>query len=173
MSSALLGLPWEYVYFLLLLQTFFFPFTDGSFLAVGSHDNFIYIYSVTEGGRRYTRCGKCTVSHACFSTLVSLFLCYGLFNRVRFSVTFTSKQVILIACGNLFTFFAVSGSLKFHHTSWLVQRWEVYHVEFGRLWNSLLWVLLVDIHLQRLACLLFISLFITFSVINRWIGKVQ
>ncbi|XP_053359579.1 echinoderm microtubule-associated protein-like 3 isoform X2 [Clarias gariepinus] len=40
---------------------------DGSFLAVGSHDNFIYIYSVTEGGRRYTRCGKCT-GHSSFIT---------------------------------------------------------------------------------------------------------
>ncbi|XP_026793050.1 echinoderm microtubule-associated protein-like 4 isoform X1 [Pangasianodon hypophthalmus] len=40
---------------------------DGSFLAVGSHDNFIYIYSVTEGGRRYTRFGKCT-GHSSFIT---------------------------------------------------------------------------------------------------------
>uniref|UniRef100_A0A4W4GSA6 Protein kinase domain-containing protein n=1 Tax=Electrophorus electricus TaxID=8005 RepID=A0A4W4GSA6_ELEEL len=40
---------------------------DGSFLAVGSHDNFIYIYSVMEGGRRYTRFGKCT-GHSSFIT---------------------------------------------------------------------------------------------------------
>uniref|UniRef100_A0AAR2L2R0 HELP domain-containing protein n=1 Tax=Pygocentrus nattereri TaxID=42514 RepID=A0AAR2L2R0_PYGNA len=40
---------------------------DGSFVAVGSHDNFIYIYSVTEGGRRYTRFGKCT-GHSSFIT---------------------------------------------------------------------------------------------------------
>ncbi|XP_048850695.1 echinoderm microtubule-associated protein-like 4 isoform X2 [Brienomyrus brachyistius] len=40
---------------------------DGSFLAVGSHDNFIYIYSVTDGGRRYTRFGKCT-GHSSFIT---------------------------------------------------------------------------------------------------------
>uniref|UniRef100_A0A671MP39 Echinoderm microtubule-associated protein-like 3 n=1 Tax=Sinocyclocheilus anshuiensis TaxID=1608454 RepID=A0A671MP39_9TELE len=40
---------------------------DGSFLAVGSHDNFIYIYNVTEGGRRYTRFGKCT-GHSSFIT---------------------------------------------------------------------------------------------------------
>ncbi len=33
-------------------------------LAVGSHDNLIYIYNVTEGGQRYTRFGKCTVSKA-------------------------------------------------------------------------------------------------------------
>ncbi len=38
--------------------------TDGSFLAVGSHDNLIYIYNVTEGGQRYTRFGKCPVSKA-------------------------------------------------------------------------------------------------------------
>uniref|UniRef100_A0A8C2D3S3 EMAP like 3 n=1 Tax=Cyprinus carpio TaxID=7962 RepID=A0A8C2D3S3_CYPCA len=40
---------------------------DGSFLAVGSHDNLIYIYNVTEGGRRYTRFGKCT-GHSSFIT---------------------------------------------------------------------------------------------------------
>ncbi|XP_030635536.1 echinoderm microtubule-associated protein-like 3 [Chanos chanos] len=40
---------------------------DGSFLAVGSHDNFIYIYSVSEGGRRYARFGKCT-GHSSFIT---------------------------------------------------------------------------------------------------------
>uniref|UniRef100_A0A7N6B0J9 HELP domain-containing protein n=1 Tax=Anabas testudineus TaxID=64144 RepID=A0A7N6B0J9_ANATE len=40
---------------------------DGSFLAVGSHDNFIYIYSVTENGRRYNRFGKCN-GHSSFIT---------------------------------------------------------------------------------------------------------
>ncbi|XP_072315121.1 echinoderm microtubule-associated protein-like 2 [Eucyclogobius newberryi] len=40
---------------------------DGSFLAVGSHDNFIYIYSVTENGRRYSRFGKCN-GHSSFIT---------------------------------------------------------------------------------------------------------
>ncbi|XP_064207782.1 echinoderm microtubule-associated protein-like 3 isoform X1 [Anguilla rostrata] len=40
---------------------------DGSFLAVGSHDNFIYIYNVTENGRRYARFGKCT-GHSSFIT---------------------------------------------------------------------------------------------------------
>lgn len=36
-------------------------FSDGNFLAVGSHDNFIYIYNVTDNGRRYSRFGKCNV----------------------------------------------------------------------------------------------------------------
>ncbi|KAG2469234.1 EMAL4 protein, partial [Polypterus senegalus] len=40
---------------------------DGVYLAVGSHDNFIYIYMVTEAGRRYTRFGKCT-GHSSFIT---------------------------------------------------------------------------------------------------------
>ncbi|KAG7495720.1 echinoderm microtubule-associated protein-like 3 isoform X1 [Solea senegalensis] len=40
---------------------------DGSFLAVGSHDNFIYIYTVTDSGRRYTRFGKCN-GHSSFIT---------------------------------------------------------------------------------------------------------
>ncbi|XP_069374524.1 echinoderm microtubule-associated protein-like 3 isoform X1 [Paralichthys olivaceus] len=40
---------------------------DGSFMAVGSHDNFIYIYNVTESGRRYTRFGKCN-GHSSFIT---------------------------------------------------------------------------------------------------------
>lgn len=35
---------------------------DGNFLAVASHDNFVYIYAVTENGRKYSRAGKCTVS---------------------------------------------------------------------------------------------------------------
>lgn len=37
-------------------------FSEGNFLAVGSHDNFIYIYNVTDNGRRYSRFGKCNVS---------------------------------------------------------------------------------------------------------------
>ncbi|KAM6032631.1 LOW QUALITY PROTEIN: echinoderm microtubule-associated protein-like 3 [Chlamydotis macqueenii] len=40
---------------------------DGSFLAIGSHDNFIYIYSVAEGGRKYTRFGRCA-GHSSFIT---------------------------------------------------------------------------------------------------------
>ncbi|XP_072547988.1 echinoderm microtubule-associated protein-like 2 isoform X1 [Salminus brasiliensis] len=40
---------------------------DGAYLAVGSHDNFVYIYSVTENGRKYSRIGKCT-GHSSFVT---------------------------------------------------------------------------------------------------------
>ncbi|KAM4729576.1 echinoderm microtubule-associated protein-like 4 isoform 3-T3 [Anableps anableps] len=40
---------------------------DGSMLAVGSHDNFIYLYNVSEQGRRYSRYGKCT-GHSSYIT---------------------------------------------------------------------------------------------------------
>ncbi|XP_072246523.1 echinoderm microtubule-associated protein-like 4 [Leuresthes tenuis] len=40
---------------------------DGSLLAVGSHDNFIYLYNVSERGRKYSRYGKCT-GHSSYIT---------------------------------------------------------------------------------------------------------
>uniref|UniRef100_A0A673BDE2 EMAP like 4 n=1 Tax=Sphaeramia orbicularis TaxID=375764 RepID=A0A673BDE2_9TELE len=40
---------------------------DGGLLAVGSHDNFIYLYTVTEKGRKYSRYGKCT-GHSSYIT---------------------------------------------------------------------------------------------------------
>ncbi|XP_034149805.1 echinoderm microtubule-associated protein-like 2 isoform X3 [Esox lucius] len=40
---------------------------DGKFLAIGSHDNFVYIYAVTENGKKYSRVGKCT-GHSSFVT---------------------------------------------------------------------------------------------------------
>ncbi|XP_070398899.1 echinoderm microtubule-associated protein-like 4 isoform X3 [Nothobranchius furzeri] len=40
---------------------------DGSMLAVGSHDNFIYLYNVSERGRKYSRRGKCT-GHSSYIT---------------------------------------------------------------------------------------------------------
>ncbi|KAG8443603.1 hypothetical protein GDO86_008955 [Hymenochirus boettgeri] len=40
---------------------------DGSLLAVGSHDNFIYLYNVSENGRKYSRYGKCT-GHSSYIT---------------------------------------------------------------------------------------------------------
>uniref|UniRef100_A0A673W7X6 EMAP like 2 n=1 Tax=Salmo trutta TaxID=8032 RepID=A0A673W7X6_SALTR len=39
----------------------------GNFLAVGSHDNFVYIYAVMENGKKYSRVGKCT-GHSSFVT---------------------------------------------------------------------------------------------------------
>ncbi|KAK7878325.1 hypothetical protein WMY93_031042 [Mugilogobius chulae] len=34
---------------------------DGSLFAVGSHDNFIYLYNVSENGRKYSRYNKCSI----------------------------------------------------------------------------------------------------------------
>uniref|UniRef100_A0A8C2R4Q5 EMAP like 1 n=1 Tax=Capra hircus TaxID=9925 RepID=A0A8C2R4Q5_CAPHI len=49
---------------------------DGNFLAIGSHDNCIYIYGVSDNGRKYTRVGKCSghssfITHLDWSFLVS------------------------------------------------------------------------------------------------------
>jgi len=35
---------------------------DGQLLALGSRDNYIYVYQVTDGAKHYTRLGRCTVS---------------------------------------------------------------------------------------------------------------
>ncbi|XP_013880777.1 echinoderm microtubule-associated protein-like 4 isoform X2 [Austrofundulus limnaeus] len=40
---------------------------DGIMLAVGSHDNFIYLYTVSDRGRKYSRYGKCT-GHSSYIT---------------------------------------------------------------------------------------------------------
>ncbi|XP_027855245.1 echinoderm microtubule-associated protein-like 2 isoform X2 [Xiphophorus couchianus] len=40
---------------------------DGNFLAVASHDNFVYIYAVSESGKKYSRVGRCT-GHSSFVT---------------------------------------------------------------------------------------------------------
>ncbi|XP_072293384.1 echinoderm microtubule-associated protein-like 4 [Eucyclogobius newberryi] len=40
---------------------------DGSLLAVGSHDNFIYLYTVSENGRKYSRYNKCS-GHSSYIT---------------------------------------------------------------------------------------------------------
>ncbi|XP_058605616.1 echinoderm microtubule-associated protein-like 1 isoform X1 [Onychostoma macrolepis] len=40
---------------------------DGHFLAIGSHDNYIYIYAVAENGKKYSRVGKCS-GHSSFIT---------------------------------------------------------------------------------------------------------
>ncbi|XP_076816178.1 echinoderm microtubule-associated protein-like 2 isoform X2 [Clavelina lepadiformis] len=40
---------------------------DGNYLAIGSHDNFIYIYNVSEDGRKYSKHGRCS-GHSSFIT---------------------------------------------------------------------------------------------------------
>ncbi|ELT93984.1 hypothetical protein CAPTEDRAFT_152534 [Capitella teleta] len=42
---------------------------DGTHIALGSRDNFIYIYAVSEGGRKYNRVGRCS-GHSSFVTHV-------------------------------------------------------------------------------------------------------
>lgn len=66
---------------------------DGNFLAIGSHDNYIYIYAVTESGRKYSRMGKCSVS-TCdyFSTTSTLFLI-----SLHISVIFSFLLCVILA----------------------------------------------------------------------------
>ncbi|KPP70075.1 echinoderm microtubule-associated protein-like 1-like [Scleropages formosus] len=40
---------------------------NGNFLTIGSHDNYIYIYAVSDNGRKYSRVGKCS-GHSSFIT---------------------------------------------------------------------------------------------------------
>ncbi|XP_042202128.1 echinoderm microtubule-associated protein-like 2 isoform X2 [Callorhinchus milii] len=40
---------------------------DGNFLAIGSHDNYVYVYGVSDGGRKYSRIGRCS-GHSSFVT---------------------------------------------------------------------------------------------------------
>jgi len=39
---------------------------DGSLLALGSRDNNIYVYQVSEEARKYSRVGRCMVSFSNF-----------------------------------------------------------------------------------------------------------
>ncbi|KAM5235948.1 echinoderm microtubule-associated protein-like 2 isoform 1-T1 [Ctenodactylus gundi] len=40
---------------------------DGAYLALGSHDNLVYVYTVDQGGRKVSRLGKCS-GHSSFIT---------------------------------------------------------------------------------------------------------
>lgn len=46
-----------------LLKICFCFFTDGKYLALGSRDNHIYIYEVSEGAKKYSRLGRCSVRY--------------------------------------------------------------------------------------------------------------
>ena len=46
-----------------LLKIGFCFFTDGKYLALGSRDNHIYIYEVSEGAKKYSRLGRCSVRY--------------------------------------------------------------------------------------------------------------
>uniref|UniRef100_A0A4W6CYB3 EMAP like 2 n=1 Tax=Lates calcarifer TaxID=8187 RepID=A0A4W6CYB3_LATCA len=74
---------------------------DGNFLAVASHDNFVYIYAVTENGRKYSRVGKCT-GHSSFVTHLDWS------TDSQYLVTNSGDYEILF-CGDILTWEASSG----------------------------------------------------------------
>lgn len=43
--------------------TCYVALTDGKLLALGSHDNHVYIYQVSDENRKYNRIGRCMVSN--------------------------------------------------------------------------------------------------------------
>lgn len=141
----------------------FFALSDGNFLAVSSHDNFVYIYSVTENGRKYSRVGKCTVSahpsenqsHSSehynpqenvYLQLWNQFLLI-LFQHFYVMVIKHSnwelERVASLCCChiNVTSIHVSSGPLQLHHTCGLVQRQLLPHHQLRRLWNPLLCVL--------------------------------
>lgn len=81
---------------------------DGSLLAVGSHDNFIYLYTTSESGRKYSRYGKCTVSPPPRrNLLLSVALVF---------YTFSASEN-----GDVMAMFAFStGTFQLHHSPGLV-----------------------------------------------------
>lgn len=104
--------------------------TDGAYLAVGSHDNFVYIYSVTENGRKYSRVGKCTVS-------LTEKLLQHLFKNLIFY--FNGNQLGIIST-HLIPYLASVGTLQLCHSSRLVHQQPVYCNQLRRLWDLILWV---------------------------------
>jgi len=48
--------------FLKLYEKSYLLFPDGTMLAIGNRDNAIYVYEVSDDGKKYHRIGKCTVS---------------------------------------------------------------------------------------------------------------
>lgn len=50
---------------------------DGSMVALGSRDNNIYIYQVTEDGQKYNRVGRCMVSSLVFFFRLSI-VCFDM-----------------------------------------------------------------------------------------------
>lgn len=104
--------------------------SDGNFLAVGSHDNFVYIYAVMENGKKYSRVGKCTVSKkgnpfngklnpSIFWTITLTFLCF-------------------------LYFFSSVGSLQFCHPPGLVRRQPIHCNQLRRLRDPILWASFVQ-----------------------------
>ena len=74
---------------------------DGKMLAVGSRDNYIYVYNISDDGKKYSRHGRCSVSTHCssyvtntFQWLATFFLRYNFENVLLFLLYFRVTQVL-------------------------------------------------------------------------------
>ena len=93
---------------------------DGSFLAIGAHHNCIYIYGVSDSGRKYTRVGKCSVSVSPFLVDLCPVICGGTVWAGAWQVHETPRV-------------SLPGSFQLHHSPGLVCKLTVPCVEFRRL----------------------------------------
>lgn len=88
------------LYFILWPLMFLFSssYIDGNFLAIGSHDNYIYIYAVAENGRKYSRVGKCSVSTCIYNPPHPLFQVPFCFTFIFSSLLSSAFQCFLDVC---------------------------------------------------------------------------
>lgn len=96
---------------------------DGNFLAIGSHDNYIYIYAVSENGRKYSRVGKCSVSPWIYITLCRAATVYKSVPCLALSLTLcphSERRRTRMSLFSVLCLCVISGPLQFHHSPGLV-----------------------------------------------------
>uniref|UniRef100_A0A8C9SDQ3 EMAP like 1 n=1 Tax=Scleropages formosus TaxID=113540 RepID=A0A8C9SDQ3_SCLFO len=93
---------------------------DGNFLTIGSHDNYIYIYAVSDNGRKYSRVGKCS-GHSSFITHLdwSVDSQYLMSNSGDYEILYwipsVCKQVVSVETTRDISWATCTCTLGFHH----------------------------------------------------------
>ncbi|EHB04120.1 Echinoderm microtubule-associated protein-like 1 [Heterocephalus glaber] len=92
---------------------------DGNFLAIGSHDNCIYIYGVGDNGRRYTRVGKCSghssfISHLDWSVDSQFLVSNSGDYEILYWVPSACKQVVSVEATRDIEWATYTCTLGFH-----------------------------------------------------------
>ncbi|XP_005390481.1 PREDICTED: echinoderm microtubule-associated protein-like 1 isoform X6 [Chinchilla lanigera] len=92
---------------------------DGNFLAIGSHDNSIYIYGVGDNGRKYTRVGKCSghssfISHLDWSVDSQFLVSNSGDYEILYWVPSACKQVVSVEATRDIEWATYTCTLGFH-----------------------------------------------------------